>query len=488
VSNRLPLRAEEHNGVFSLRPSDGGLVTALLPVLRANGGCWIGWTGSDSDADLAEALKQCGGSNYSFEPVSLNQAERSCYYEGCCNQIIWPLFHGLPSRCDFDPDFWDSYCQVNDKFADAVERAWGGDDFIWVHDYHLMLLADCLRARGSRCPTGYFHHIPFPHPEVLEKLPWRDQLLRSMLQFNSIGFQTVRDKRNFIRSIRQFLSNVHVQRLGNGIFVRSDNRCAAVGTYPISIDFEEFANLAAEPATVAEANAIRSKFGHNRIILGIDRLDYTKGILERLKSFEVFLAASPDLCGQISMLQVVVPSREDIDEYQQLKLAIETRVSQINGKYASPGWVPVHYIYRNVSRAELVSFYRAADVALVLPLKDGMNLIAKEFCACRADDTGVLILSEFAGAAVELRCGALIVNPHDVQGVASALHRALRMEKWEQCSRMASMRNSIRVHNVYQWSSSFIQQALKPVTRSVAIPFASESEPISRSRAAAVLA
>ncbi len=490
VSNRLPLRAEQHHGVVTLCPSDGGLVTALLPVLRANGGCWIGWTGSDSDEDLAEALRQCAEPNYSFEAVSLSRAEKSCHYLGCCNQIIWPLFHGLPSRCEFDPAFWDCYCAVNEKFADAVERIWRGDDFIWVHDYHLMLLAECLRARGLRCRAGYFHHIPFPHPDVLEKLPWRSELLRSMLQFNNLGFQTLRDRRNFVASARAFLPSVHVRSLGNKVLVRSADRSAVIGTYPISIDFGEFSSAAAEPAALSAAATIRRDLRVAHVVLGIDRLDYTKGILERLKSFETLVQTHPELRRMVSLLQVVVPSREDIGDYQQLRLAIERRVSQINGKYATPGWVPVHYLYRSVSRSELVAFYRAADIALITPLKDGMNLVAKEFCACRMDDTGVLILSEFAGAAAELNCGAILVNACDTDGVAAAVHRALAMDCHEQRIRMRAMRDQIRSHDVFRWSNSFCVQAtpLKVMTRSSATPVASLPNGGSETAAKAALA
>ena len=490
VSNRLPLRVEEQNDTVVLRPSSGGLVTALLPVLREHGGCWIGWPGSVSDANIAAALNQCAAANYSFEPVALTAAEKACFYEGCCNQIVWPLFHSLPSRCDFDPGYWDSYCAVNEKFADAVEQVWRGDDFVWAHDYHLMLLADCLRARGLRCRMGYFHHIPFPHPDILEKLPWRDALLRSLLQFNTIGFQTVRDRRNFVSCVRQFLPKASVRRIGRTFLVRCENRSAVVGTYPISIDFEEFANAAADPAAVAAAAKIRHELGERRVILGIDRLDYTKGILERLKSFEALLAANATLRGRVSMVQIVVPSRTEIGEYQQLKLAIERRVSQINGKYATPGWVPVHYLYRSLTRAEVIAFYRAADVALVTPLKDGMNLVAKEFCACRVDETGVLILSEFAGAAAELNCGALVVNPYDTDGVAAALQLALRMDEREQRSRMHAMRDNVRANNVFHWSRSFCTQTtpLRPGTRAAGLPLGYAPKPRADSRTAAVVA
>ena len=489
VSNRLPFSVEEQNGNVALHPSDGGLVTALLPVLRESGGCWIGWTGSDSDVNIDGALNQCAVPNCSFEPVPLSAAERTCYYLGCCNQIIWPLFHDLPSRCDFDPAYWDAYCTVNEKFADALEHTWRSDDFVWVHDYHLMILAGCLRARGLRCRMGYFHHIPFPHPDILELLPWRNELLRSMLQFNTIGFQTVRDRRNFVACIRQFLPNVRVRAVGGKLLVCSENQYAIVGAYPISIDYQEFAGASADPATAVAASKIRRDLDGTRAILGIDRLDYTKGILERLKSFETLIATNPDLRGRVSMVQIVVPSREDIGEYQQLKLAIERRVSEINGKYAAPGWAPVHYLYRHLSRSELIAFYRAADVALVTPLRDGMNLVSKEFCACRVDERGVLILSEFAGAEAELKCGALIVNSYDTNGVAEALHRALRMDEREQRARMHAMRDSIRSHDVFYWSRSFCAQAtpMEPATRPAPVHFSFAPESRAPSEAAAAV-
>lgn len=460
VSNRLPVTVEQRNGEAIARPSGGGLVSALLPVLRENGGAWVGWTGTDANVPTAALLKQCAGPNYSLEAVSLTAEEKACYYQGFCNEIVWPLFHDLPSRCDFDPAYWDAYGAVNEKFADAIEQVWQRGDFVWVHDYHLMLVADCLRARGLRHHAGYFHHIPFPHADILEKLPWRTDLLRALLQFNVIGFQTARDRRNFVTCVRRCLPQVRVRAVGGKLLVSSENHCALVGTYPISIDQEEFASLAAAPATAAAADKIRQDLGGTRVLLGVDRLDYTKGILERLNSFAALLATHADLRERVSMVQVVVPSREEIGEYQRLKLAIERRVSQINGQYATPGWVPVHYLYRNLGRAELIAFYRAADIALITPLKDGMNLVAKEFCASRVDERGVLVLSEFAGAAVELRCGALVVNPYDVDGVVGALRFALQMEAGEQRTRMRAMRESVRQHDVFQWSHSFCTQAM----------------------------
>jgi alpha,alpha-trehalose-phosphate synthase [UDP-forming] len=458
VSNRLPFTLEIENGQTVAHPSGGGLVTALLPVLRESGGCWIGWAGSDPEVDVSDALRRRAGPNYSFRNVRLTADEIICFYQGCCNQMIWPLFHGLPSRCDFDPTFWDAYCMANEKFADAVESSWQRDDFVWVHDYHLMMVADCLRARDLRCRLGYFHHIPFPHPEVLEKLPWRAEVLRALLQFNTVGFQTDRDRRNFISCARQFLRDVSLRAVNGKFIVRSGGLCTTVGTYPISIDFNEFDTAAAQRGPVESATEIRQALGEVRIVLGIDRLDYTKGILERLRAFETLLLRDPALRGHVSMLQVVVPSREEVDEYRQLRLAIERRVSEINGRHATPGWVPVHYLYRSLSRSDVVAYYSAADVALVTPLKDGMNLVAKEFCACRTTETGVLILSEFAGAAAELKCGALIVNAYDSEGVAEALQRAFRMSNQEQRSRMRAMRSEIRTHDVFRWAQYFCAQ------------------------------
>lgn len=458
VSNRLPLNAEEENGVVALVPSSGGLVTALLPVLRANGGCWIGWTGRCSSKPMSEALQRCAAPNYRFEPVSLSEEEKTRYYEGCCNQIIWPLFHGMASRCDFDPAFWEAYCAVNRKFADAVARTWRGDDFIWVHDYHLMLVAASLGRQGGQPKLAYFQHIPFPPPDIFAKLPWRAEILRALLQFSTIGFQTVGDRRNFTACVRQFLGNVHFRSLAGKILVTGDGKTGLVGSYPVGIDFDEFADQAADSRVAGRAEQIRAGFRGCQIILGVDRLDYTKGIPERLRAFRSLLKAHPELHRKVALLQIAVPSREEVPEYRELRLRIERQVSEINGHFGSPTWMPIHYIHRAVARNELLACYRAADVALVTPLKDGMNLVAKEYCASRVDEDGVLVLSEFAGAADQLRRGALVVNPHDENGVTGALLRALTMRREERQSRMRLLREIVREKNVFRWCDSFCRQ------------------------------
>jgi alpha,alpha-trehalose-phosphate synthase [UDP-forming] len=454
VSNRLPITVESSNGALQVHQSDGGLVNALVPILERTGGCWIGWTGGD-DGENRNPIFTSAGETYAVEPVFLTAAEKSAYYDGFSNEIVWPLFHGLPSRCRFSSAYWNGYCIANGRFADVVQRVAQCNDFVWVHDYHLMILAGALRNRGLEQRLGYFHHIPFPSPDIFETLPWRENVLNGLLQFNSIGFQTENDRNNFLACLKRYLPNVRISDIGNGVLARNQAACTKIGVYPISVDYETLAAESSQPSISALAKTIRSRLGDTRILLGVDRLDYTKGIPERLASFQTVLSRNPELCGKVALLQFVVPSREDIPEYTNLKLRIETLASKINGQYGVPGWTPVQYFHRSVPRNELIALYRLADAALVTPLKDGMNLVAKEFCAARIDSKGVLVLSEFAGAAEELKCGALLVNPHDTDVVAAVIRNALQMREREQRVRMDAMRSHIRTHNVFAWARSF---------------------------------
>lgn len=470
VSNRLPITIEGAENRFRFQQSTGGLVTALLPILSGRRGCWVGWPGADYHETLDRLVKDCTSTqDYTFAPVFLSPAEKQSFYQGCSNEILWPLFHGLPSRCNFDSEHWRGYRKTNGKFADAVVHVAQKDDFVWVHDYHLMLIAGGLRARGFNQRLAYFHHIPFPPPDVFEALPWRSELLRGLMDFDAIGFQTGRDRRNFIGCLRRCLADVRVSQDETGFLVRAADRTAAVQEHPISIDYRQFAEAAADSGVVAAAEEIQHRLSNTQLILGVDRLDYTKGILERLIAFRTLLECHPELKDRVTFVQIVVPSREEMQEYKELRLRIETLVSKINGEYGSPGWVPIHYFYRTVPRTELIAFYRAAHVALVTPLRDGMNLIAKEFCAARPDYRGVLVLREFAGAAEELAPGALIVNPNDTEEVAAMLYLALRMGEPEQRARMLLMRSHIRQHDVFHWARAFIPEAaLRDVDRSAA--------------------
>jgi len=454
VSNRLPVTMERNNDGLVVHPSSGGLVSALLPIFNNTGGVWIGWPGIDHDPEIQTALRGECAPGCSFEPVFLNAAEMLHFYNGCCNEIIWPLFHDLQSRCNFNATHWTVYHDVNEKFADAVDRSTGRNDFIWVHDYHLMMLADCLRARGNRSRLAYFHHIPFPPPDVFEKLPWREEILRGLMQFNEIGFQTDRDRRNFVHSLRRCLGKIRVHRRGTKFLVAADRRHIEIATLPVGIDYNRLASDALMPQVSVQVQEIRQTLGDTRMLLGVDRLDFTKGIPQRLMAFRTLLESRPELHGRITLVQLVVPSREQVTAYREYKRDVERLVSEINGRFGRPGWCPVNYLHRQIPPVELLALYCSADVALVTPLKDGMNLVAKEFCAARNDEKGVLVLSEFAGAAAELNSGALLVNPYDAEGVARALRKALEMPEEEQRQRMREMRKILRSNDVFKWCKS----------------------------------
>jgi len=453
VSNRLPVVIKKTAAGTRVERSSGGLASALESWWRDQPGIWIGWAGSPPGHSAGELLsKSSRRRSHALQAVDLTEDEIAKFYAGFANEIVWPLFHDMPSRCNFDPGYWEIYQQVNKKFAAATAQSAHEDDLIWVHDYHLMLMARYLRESGNRCRAGFFLHIPFPSPDIFEKLPWRDQVLQGLLQFDLVGFQTDRDRLNFLNCLDHvFPAGCAPQHpaLKQGK--------AKISTFPISINFDEFAHRAGRPEVAVRAATIRADFNENILVLGVDRLDYTKGIPERLKAFRILLQRFPELRRQITLAQVVVPSREDIPKYRDLRLEIELLVSQINGEFSERGWVPVHYMHRNLGRDELLAHYRAADVALITPLKDGMNLVAKEFCAAQVDERGAMIISEFAGASEELCHGAILVNPNDLAGVAQCLRDAAVMPKEEKSTRMRLMRNIVKEHDVERWARSFLE-------------------------------
>jgi len=463
VSNRLPYVLENENGdKWSLKPGSGGLVTALLPVLRNRGGIWIGWPGTTQDVPGATeifhgASREAG---YTLEPISLTQEEVDKYYHGYSNESVWPLFHDLQSRCEFEPEYWHAYVKVNRKFAEVLASTCQADDFIWIHDYQLMDVAHHMRECGSSADLAFFLHIPFPPPDIFMKLPERHTVLTSLLACDLVGFQTQRDRRNFIQCVRMLMKNSRAQVEGHLHVVRLEDRETRVGNFPIGIDAAGFATRAGAPEVEERVQAIRSRFPDRQIVLGLDRLDYTKGIPQRLRAFASALERFPELRRRIHLFQVVVPSREGIPKYDELKLEIERMVSEINGRYSEVGWVPVHYFFRSLSQTELLAFYRAASIALVTPLKDGMNLVAKEFCASSLQEDSVLILSQFAGAAAQLGRAALVVNPYDVEQTADAIYNAFRMTPGERRYRMKGLRRNIRSQDVFWWVDSFMRAAI----------------------------
>jgi len=460
VSNRLPVVIEKTDTGWNVKEGSGGLVTALAPVLRNRGGVWIGWPGAVIDSDVASLLENANkNTGYQLKPVNLSQYEIDKYYHGFANEILWPLFHDLQSRCNFDPEYWQVYQKVNQKFAEVIRNETGSDDYIWVHDYQLMTVAAELRRHIPGIKIGFFLHIPFPSLDIFLKLPWRHELLSAMLSYDLLGFQTMRDRRNFVQCVRTLIKDIVVRGKGQIISVQSRDRHIKVGHFPISIDYNHFVEKTATREVSDCAWFIHENISERQILLGIDRLDYTKGIVERLRAFEKTLIKYPELRGKASLIQIVVPSRTRIEEYKFLRSEIEEIVGNINGRFTKYGWVPVHYIFGSLDFYELLAYYKSAEIAVVTPLKDGMNLVAKEYCACSLDENGVLILSEFAGASAQLCRGAIMVNPYDVDNVADSIYKAFKMSDDEKKRRMKKMRQGIKKQDIFWWVDSFLQTA-----------------------------
>lgn len=463
VSNRLPIAAVRgKDDAWSLLPGSGGLVTALAPVLEARGGLWVGWPGLIGETagevqPLLESFAERQG--YGLVPVSLTSAEHELFYLGFANEVLWPLFHDLQTRCTFVPEYWQAFLDVNRKFAVASDATARPGDMVWVHDYLLLGVGRFARELVPAARLGFFLHIPFPPPDIFAKLPWRTEVLRALLAYDLVGFQTVRDRRNFIGCIRALLPEATVRGRGNAQRVIFQGRQTRSATFPIGIDARGFAALAQQPDIAARAQSLQNAIGVEHLLLGVDRLDYTKGIPFKLEAVRRLLRARPDLHRRLALVQILVPSRSEIPEYIQQKAEVERLVGEINGELGQPGWIPVHYFYRSVEREELVAYYRAASVCLATPLKDGMNLVAKEYCACQAERRGVLVLSEFAGAAVQLGEDALLVNPYDILGVAAAIAQACEMSLDERKRRMARLQRNVLTEDVHRWVDDFLGHA-----------------------------
>jgi len=465
VSNRLPVvLTQGGGGHWRAEPGSGGLVTAMAPVLKDRGGLWIGWPGTAADEEdgmhLESLLDSVAEGGYTFKPVSLTADEVDGYYHGFANEILWPLFHDLQTRCNFDPSYWKAYRKVNRKFARVIADETGEDDHIWIHDYHLIGVGLELREMGLTSKIGFFLHIPFPPLDLFLKLPWRFQILNALLAYDLVGFQTQRDKNNFMHCVRSLRKEVKVRGKGQVATAQVEDRLVRIGNFPISIDFDEFAREAKSDEVARRVLEIKEDLGvdvnRRHILLGVDRLDYSKGIPERLKAFANVLERFPELREKVSLVQIVVPSRTHIRKYQDLRLDIERLVGKINGLYTQTGWVPIHYIFRSVDRTELVALYRAADIAFITPLKDGMNLVAKEYCAANVSEDGVLIMSEFAGAASQMQKEALLVNPYDVEEVAETIAIACEMTPEERRRRMKALRRKIRKNDIFWWVDAFL--------------------------------
>jgi len=443
LTNRLPFSRVGSKWVRSA----GGLVSALTPTLQRHPGEWIGWDGA-----AGRAARPFNSEGLSVRPVRLSEGEIARFYHGFSNRTLWPLYHDAIRTPEFHRDWWEPYHTVNRRFATAVARTARKGDLVWVHDYHLQLVPAMLRELRPDVRIGFFLHIPFPPPELFSWLPWRREVVQGLLGADVVGFQTTPSAHNFARAARRF-----ADAEGTDTLLHFGGRDVHVRAFPISIDTSAIAALADTPAVISAAATIRRTLGSKRtVFLSVDRIDYTKGIDDRLRAFEQLLksgAASVDDCV---LIQIAVPSRESEPDYAEIRTRIEQGVARINGEFSRPGRVAVHYFRRSLPMEELVAYYKVADVMVVTPLKDGMNLVAKEFVAARTDNSGVLVLSEFAGAARELR-RALLVNPRDVDGFTEVLREAMSLKKTDAVTRMGMLRANVKRHDVFDWSADFIR-------------------------------
>ena len=463
VANRLPVTVSPTESGVEVQKSTGGLATGLLRPHEQSGGVWIGWSGS-TEEDLSERQRtelEQKLSEMRLVAVPLTGAQVARYYEGYSNGVLWPLFHYLLDQIPLHVRDWDAYVEVNEQFADVVAQHYRPGDLIWVHDYQLLLLPQLLRRRLPDARVGFFLHIPFPSEELFRTLPERDRVLRGLLGADLVGFHTPAYLRHFASSLTQILGlTVDIDR------VQLADRDVRLGVFPMGIDAESFRKMAEVPGVEAEALTLKDD-GNLQLLVGVDRLDYTKGIPRRLLAYERMLETHPDLRERVRLVQVAVPSRTNVEAYQDFRALVDGLVGRINGAFGTPRWVPVHYIYRGLSEPELVALYRAADVMLVTPLRDGMNLVAKEFVASRIDGDGVLILSEFAGASWELP-EAIQVNPYDVEASAESYYRALTMAEEERRARLVPLRARVEAYDVHRWAASFLEQ-LDTITHHAAI-------------------
>jgi trehalose 6-phosphate synthase/phosphatase len=461
VSNRLPFTVSFKEGKPEFKHSAGGLTTGLWSYLErkpAPGAdrpdfLWMGWPGASVIPENQAVVREYSRTHYKSEPVFLPEESMDRFYLGFCNQTIWPLFHYFSMLTHYEEDQWQEYRNVNRIFADAVLNALQPDDVLWIHDYHLMLLPKLIREKMPELPIGFFLHIPFPSWEIFRMLPraWREEIIEGLLGSSLIAFHTHDYVRDFLTSVLRTSGYEH--QLGN---LTLRDRVVQVETFPMGVEFDRFAQAAGSRETMLQAEDLRRKCAGQKIIFSVDRLDYTKGLINRLRGYELFLKNNPQWHGKVVFVISVAPSRIGVDSYQAMKQEIEQTVGRIVGDYGNVHWTPLVYQFRNLSFDEIVPLYRMCDVALITPLRDGMNLVAKEFMASRPDQTGVLILSEMAGAAKEMG-EAIIINPFHREDFARALEQALAMPAEEQIRRNQLMQERLRRYNVVRWADDFVQ-------------------------------
>ena len=459
IANRLPVKIEKNGDEFDIVRSEGGLATGLGSLETDSEIYWVGWPGifTDDESEKKEITKKLHDMN--FHPVFLNEDQIENYYEGYSNSTIWPLCHYFFSFIEYRADYWGAYQEVNTLFCNEALNFIEDDDIVWVQDYQLMLLPKKIRDKKPNANIGYFHHIPFPSYELFRVLPEREEILEGLLGADLIGFHTHDYMRHFISAIYRVLNlNCNLDE------VSLDNRIVHIDAFPMGINYDQYHDAPNLPEVKEKSELLKQSLGQRDIMLSVDRLDYSKGILHRLNGFEQFLENNPEYHEKVSMAMIVVPSRDTVDIYAELKTQIDQLIGEINGKYSKLGWNPIFYFYRSFSFEELIAMYDIAQVALVTPLRDGMNLVAKEYLATKCNKPGVLILSEMAGAAIELP-DAIIINPNDTDQIEKAILQALNMPEKEKKERLDKMQKRISRQDVKKWAKDFVVELLDIKTR-----------------------
>jgi trehalose 6-phosphate synthase/phosphatase len=450
ASNRLPITAEYDGSQLVLRQSGGGLATGLKGVRAGQGSTWIGWPGEVSSSARVRSQLTAELEKEGLRPIFLTRPELKGFYEDYSNAAVWPVFHDLVDQLPLEIMGWEMYEEINERFARAVVDVYEEGDMIWVNDYHLMLMPAQIRRMAPQARIGFFLHIPFPHPDMFRVLPQRTELLQGLLGADLLGFHTRSYADHFLSAVETILGE-RTSSAG----VRLKGRTARVGAYPMGIDAETWENRARSTPVAKQVLSLMQDAGKRKLVLGIDRLDYTKGLLRRIAAIERLFQQEPSMAERVRFIQVTFPSRERIESYAGLRRQISEMVGRINATYGSPRSLPIHLILRSVSEEEVSSLYSAADIMLVTPVRDGMNLVAKEYVASRLHDDGVLILSEFAGAADEMS-EALIINPYDAEGFREALRHAIDMSPVEQRRRMTKLREGVMNNDVHTWAETFL--------------------------------
>jgi len=453
ISNRLPVSVTKRASKLNFQPSVGGLATGLDSFRDSHQSQWIGWPGIAKDKISGEQKKQIVKSmkEHNCHSVFLSAKDVRNFYHGFCNKTIWPLFHYFPLYTAYEEQYWQDYRNVNKAFCEMVIKIAKPGDYIWVHDYQLMLLPQLVREKQPNAQIGFFLHIPFPSFELFRLLPWRKEILKGLLGADLIGFHTYDYVRHFLSSTARIVGTEHSM----GALAIGD-RIVKTDAFPMGIDYDRYSTAVEDPTVKKRLSTIRKKVGDRKIIISIDRLDYTKGIIQRIEAFDLFLAQNPEYKEKVTLILVAVPSRTHVEDYAELRRQIEGLVGRINGEHGVLGWVPVWYLYRFLPFERIAALYNAADVALVTPLRDGMNLIAKEFVATKTDGKGVLILSEMAGAASELG-EAIAVNAHNKQEIIDAIKEALEMSVEEQAERNRLMQSRLCRYTVTRWANDFLE-------------------------------